>query len=389
MSRRLLVVCHAATRTGAPILLLNFLRWLKTNTDFSFEIVVTGSGPLVSQFAELAPTHVRDPHTFAQRVLRRLLGVERWNRIDDWTFRRRMRRRRFDLAYVNTVCPVRQIKVMAALGCPVLCHVHELDYAVKVMVGYRNLADALPHVRHFVAASGAVRDYLTGRWAVPASKITLVHEFVTTTPNAGSESGGRAKMRAELRLGPDEILVGGCGALDWRKGSDLFLHVARLVQAHPCGGKIRFLWVGANKDEMDYLNFEHDVLACGLQSRLTVIEKVPNPRDYFAAMDIFALTSREDPFPLVMLEAASLGLPMVCFESSGGGPEFAETDAGVKVPYLDTVAFAEQLVSLAGNPETRSALGRKAQAKLEGRYTLECQAPKLADVLVNALARPA
>jgi glycosyltransferase involved in cell wall biosynthesis len=56
---------------------------------------------------------------------------------------------------------------------------------------------------------------------------------------------------------------------------------------------------------------------------------------YFAAFDVFALVSREDPFPVVCLEAASLGKPIVCFNSSDGEKEFVENDCGFVVPDLD------------------------------------------------------
>jgi glycosyltransferase involved in cell wall biosynthesis len=64
------------------------------------------------------------------------------------------------------------------------------------------------------------------------------------------------------------------------------------------------------------------------------VEAVSNPLDYLSVFDIFALTSREDPYPLVVLEAALLQKPMVCFEKAGGAQDLIETDAGLIVPYL-------------------------------------------------------
>jgi len=101
----------------------------------------------------------------------------------------------------------------------------------------------------------------------------------------------------------------------------------------------------------------------------------------FAAMDIFALTSREDPFPLVMLEAAAMEVPMICFGKSGGGPEFAAGGAGIVVPYLDVRAFASEVARLADDAERRRAIGKLASKRVADCFTIDRQAPKLRDVI--------
>ena len=54
------------------------------------------------------------------------------------------------------------------------------------------------------------------------------------------------------------------------------------------------------------------------------------------AADAFALTSREDPFPSVVLEALSAGTPAVAFDRSGGIPDMLrETGFGSVVPHGD------------------------------------------------------
>ena len=57
--------------------------------------------------------------------------------------------------------------------------------------------------------------------------------------------------------------------------------------------------------------------------------------DYFSIFDVFALMFREDPFPLVCLEAALLEKPNLCFARAGGASELVESDSGFVVPYLD------------------------------------------------------
>lgn len=226
-----------------------------------------------------------------------------------------------------------------------------------------------------------------GEWLIPQSKVSLIHEFIASS-NIGDDSRGaiRANVRAKLHLADNEILVGGCGTRDWRKGADLFVQLARTVSSLNRGQKVKFIWVGGGRGTVDFSRFEHDVKLCCLSEVVTSVENCRNPIDYFCAMDIFALTSREDPFPLVMLEAGSLGVPVICFNGSGGGPEFVAEGAGLVAPYLDVPALARQVAVLADDSRLRAKIGATAGRKVEDHYTVVRQAPKLFEIINRELA---
>ncbi len=383
MKSKILFISHSADRTGAPMVLLYFLQWLKANTDLAFDVLVGDSGELLPDFRALAPTRVLDWRpSLRGRLLRKILGPDRYSQWQNMLFQRRFRGRAYDLVYANTVCNLREMALLSDLGLPVICHVHELHLSLDFFAGHDAFLKIAPRIQHFIADAKAVREYLLKDWSIPESKISLVHAFVIDRRiDVDWKRETRAITRRKLGVSENEILVGACGTLDWRKGTDLFVQVARLVRHSEGGEKIRFLWVGGKAGTADFVKFQHDVKFCGLSEAVTVIETCPNYLDYFAAMDIFALTSREDPFPLVMLDAASLELPMVCFAESGGGPEFIGEHAGLAAPYLDVSSFAEHVLTLARNPEMRRQIGAVAAQKVRSRFTVEHQAPKLLNVI--------
>ena len=53
--KKVLFICHSACYTGAPILLLNFLKWLKRYSNIPFHILIKNNGPLEKEFRKLAP----------------------------------------------------------------------------------------------------------------------------------------------------------------------------------------------------------------------------------------------------------------------------------------------------------------------------------------------
>jgi glycosyltransferase involved in cell wall biosynthesis len=382
MPKKVLFVGHAASRSGAPILLLQFLTWLKANSDVVFDAMVVNDGPLLPDMRAVAKTDVIETWpSLGARLARKVVGAERWSNRRDRHFQRVTSKGRYDLAYVNTVVPAREIRLLSELGLPVICHVHELDFAVMQMVGEPEMRRVVPAVTHFIAASRAVRDRLTQRWGISESDVSVIHEFTSPPPLTSHSSGDRHRTRAEIGVADDEILVGSCGTLDWRKGADLFLQVARILASRPSASKVKFVWVGANPSHPDSKRFLHDVQVSGLDRLVSVVAVTTEPNRYFQAMDVFALTSREDPFPLVMLEAAASGKPVVCFAGSGGGPEFVEDDAGLVAPYLDVDSYATHVATLAGDPRLRRAFGDAGRQKVADRYTITLQAPKLLGVI--------
>jgi glycosyltransferase involved in cell wall biosynthesis len=71
----------------------------------------------------------------------------------------------------------------------------------------------------------------------------------------------------------------------------------------------------------------------------------------------------------------------VCFQDSGGAPEFVEQDAGICVPYGNVAMMAEALLDLIGDESKRSSMGICAQRKVINNYTLDTQAPKILTIL--------
>jgi glycosyltransferase involved in cell wall biosynthesis len=125
----------------------------------------------------------------------------------------------------------------------------------------------------------------------------------------------------------------------------------------------------------------YDAAKLGLAKLVHFVPSVSDPYPYYSLFDIFALTSREEPFSVSMLEAAECGLPIVCFAGAGGAPELVGDDAGVIVPYLDIDAMAKECIRLLEDDELRHRLGDTARHKVETQYTLAHQGPKLLEAI--------
>jgi glycosyltransferase involved in cell wall biosynthesis len=80
-----------------------------------------------------------------------------------------------------------------------------------------------------------------------------------------------------------------------------------------------------------------------------------DPTSFLESLSLILLPSGEDSWPLVLLEAAAAGVPIVCFQRSGGAEEFVAQGGGAAVPYLDVEAMAQAAVRYLSEPDLMAA----------------------------------
>jgi glycosyltransferase involved in cell wall biosynthesis len=384
----ILFLSHDASRTGAPILLLAFLKWLRVNADYEFEVLLNEGGELEPEFASLARTSTAG--IGAERYLHRLSGtlptaalrMIRRERLRAITHRRTG----FDLLYSNTLQNGALLRALWRPPVKVISHVHELTWWLSYQTEPEGLRYTKTVTDQYVACSRATLDNLVETERVPRDQVTLCHAFIDVDETAVARArAARQATRQRLGIPSDALVVGGMGTMDWRKGTDLFVQLAGQVARRVPAGDVYFVWVGGSTEGPVAGGLRSDASELGLGGRVKLIGPSDRPTELLAAMDVFALTSREDPFPLVMLEAAAAGLPVVCFAGGGGAPEFVVPGAGYVVGYLDVVDMADVVARLLQRADERERLGKVAAARVRERHTIDQAGPRLAEVIDGCL----
>lgn len=384
----LLLIGHDANRAGAQLVLLQLMRLLQTQ-GVQMHLLLGEGGPLLSDYKALAPvsTWPAVPTYVAGPLADKVLG-----KLGMWESRNRKQREArqagiqqqlgldsVDLVLVNTVTSGHwfgQLEIPKTT--PVITFVHELAMSVRMYTRPEELRYLLDHTTHMLAVSKATASYYVESHGFDPAKITLftlidtptLQQNVIKAQQANQNVGAGGGLMRQLGIPPGAIVVGGCGNAEWRKGNDLFVNLARLVTNLAPAMPIYFVWIGmakgAYRDEL-WL----DVQKAWLTERVHFLEPTPDVLQYMSQFNMFALTSREDPYPLVVLEVGLCGVPVICFAGAGGSPELIEADAGVVVPYLHLDGMAQTIVTLAGDPDQVKQLGARLREKILDRHPAE------------------
>lgn len=401
--RHVTFITHEATRTGAPRVLLTLMQWLRANTDVRMSTLAVFPGPLLPEFAALGPVVTMEGDwrhfLFFQRGIRlaRQMTVAQARPFDAfvhrasgtslWLARARQLRQlgECDLIYANSVQSgwgVRSIPSQA----PVLSHLHELEDALLDPYERRNVTTMCgPRARHIIVPAVAVRDLLVTRLGVDQARISVQYPFIDVPPGRPDRSI-REAIRKQLEIPENAVVVGMSGAFILRKSPDRFIDIAARVVREARNAPVYFVWIGG-KANLEYGRYMMtDIRRLGLSGRFRHVTERIDPRPFFSALDLFLLSSRSDPFPLVCLEAAvHAEAPIVCFDQAGGMPELVGRACGVVVPYLDTVAAADAVIALAEDPERRRTLGANAAERVRTHHNAARSAEAIGAIITDAI----
>jgi len=352
---RLLVVSHDAHPHGAQYLALNLVKELKVALGLDVEVLLLGDGPLEKDFRALAPVHrLQDMDVGAIESLLRSL-----------------RSRGFDAVLANTAVAGRRIRQFSDAGLRTVALVHELPGVVKQYHLEEAVADICRLAEHVVVGSHAVQEGLASFVPTPQAARSIVRPqgLFTKSRYRGTRDRRvpRERLRSRLGVAPDARIVLAVGYADFRKGVDLFAKVAASVCRRIEG--LHFVWVG-HRDVGMQEQVDGILRAAGVEANVHFMGLDFDTDDYYAGADVYALTSREDPFPSVVLESLSVGTPLVAFAGTGGGADFIEHHAcGIAVPAFDTDAFVQALTSLLRDGELRERLGQSGRHCIDAEFS--------------------
>ncbi|CAH8295344.1 glycosyltransferase involved in cell wall biosynthesis [Mariniflexile fucanivorans] len=376
MKKRFLFITHETSRTGAPMVMLLFIKWLQDNKpEVLVDVLALKGGSLEADFQANCNTYYnyalsikKEGMPFAKRILKKLGVYTPLNKKE--VFISNVSSIGYDIIYANTIISI-PMSIDIKYGSPkskIIGHIHELEVMIKNMLP--NLNCFLPDIEMVIVPAKLVKANLLKNWKIDESQIKVVYECAFKDCSVS---------KIEKKKETHSFIVGASGTVDWRKGYDLFVLVARYIKAQQPSAVIVFKWVGRLSKQVANI-IDEDLNKMGLSDRVTFVGEVENTEDYFNDFDVFLMPSREDPFPLVCIEVGLLGKPIISFDQAVGTNEILKDGGGFIVPYLDVVAMAESVLTYYNNREILERHGTYNKVAFT-KFTPEEICPQLYDII--------
>ncbi|HSU12949.1 glycosyltransferase [Longimicrobium sp.] len=240
---------------------------------------------------------------------------------------------------------------------------------------FRRWVDAM------IVNSTEIRDtWLRSAPGFPADRVNLV---LNGLPARDAERPSlRARLRNELGIGPETLLIGGAGHLAPRKGFDLLLRAFAAADL----GDARVVIAGGGDHLAELVEIAREM---GITERVHFLGHRGDGPGVIAGCDLFVVPSRNEGMANVMLEAMAAGVPVIATGISGvRGALEAEpggAPAGWIVPADDAPALAAALGEVAGgvrgaSPTIAQRTG-EALRRIHERFGVERMVRECEDIL--------
>ncbi|MBK8815440.1 MAG: glycosyltransferase [Methylococcaceae bacterium] len=330
----ILVACHEASRSGAPILGLQLMEYLSSVANI---ICWLGrKGPLLNDFAKASIAMISDYSDHVDTV---------------WIVRELRDSFSLQTAILNSVATSNIAPALYEEKIPIVALVHEYaDYMTQEVLKMLFTSNRVVFPAQGVKASAEfVSIKAFGR---PTSNTIIRHQG-RCFPPGGEDGKSFDREEILLKLGiseddPKPAIVLGCGWVQMRKGLEYFIEAAKQCK-EIINKPIRFVWVGGGYYPDADLHYsvwlKSQVIHSGLEDDVIFFEETNDLTPFFELADVFFMSSRLDPFPNVALDAVDAGVPVVAFEKATGFSDFIHNNptVGAVVPFLDATAAAEAI----------------------------------------------
>jgi glycosyltransferase involved in cell wall biosynthesis len=184
--------------------------------------------------------------------------------------------------------------------------------------------------------------------------------------------GTVANLKPEKRV---EFFLGACVQMDriWMQACD---HAS-----HP----LHYVWVGEGKTRRLAETIKA-AIPFGLASRIHFPGESAEVAAFLAAFNIFVLTSSHEGMPNALLEAMSAGLPCVATDVAGTR-DVLDKDGrvGLLANPMDSAAFAEAVINMAGDPIRMKEIGSRARRYVREKYSVSRMISEYSSSFQNVL----
>jgi glycosyltransferase involved in cell wall biosynthesis len=206
-----------------------------------------------------------------------------------------------------------------------------------------------------IAVSDAVGDFLIENQISRPEKVVVIYNGVEAP-----------KKKAKPFSRKDEVLLGSIGTLNEQKGMQYLIQaMPKVIKEFP-KTKLEIIGEGYYKDRLSKL-----IRKLKLSSHIKLTGFLNDVYDELEKMDIYVQPSLSESFGLAILQAMSVGLPVVATKTGGIPEVVTSSKTGTLVPSKDPKALADAILDLIRNSDKAIEMGKIAKEDAKVKFSLE------------------
>lgn len=355
---RILMFTRTMAMGGTEKVVLQLCRALRDKV--AFVGVMSCGGELLPELEAMGVPHFRipdisskDPVTFA-KVSSRLKKVVHDNG-------------------VNLVhCHHRMAALYCRLALPM--GVRAVATAHNVFSGGRVATRFLYKGMHIAACGGRVHENLVCYYGLPDDMVKLV-------PNSVPEFDGEiVAIPAVAGCAKGILKIGFVGRLSEQKGVEYLVEAMGILAERGVHARCFLVGDGELGSEL-----RRRTGGLAVANDIVFLGRRDDPQNFLSQVDICAMPSLWEGLPLVLLEALSVGVPVVASACDGILDVLRDGDNGLLVTPADAGALADALELLCNDASLRDRLGAKGRTDYEKEYSFEIWRERYLDFYREAM----
>ena len=268
-----------------------------------------------------------------------------------------IRTKRIDILHMHGYGATTFGRIAAGIrGIPTILHEHA---NLTDTPWFQKIADAIlePETDIALAVSESTAEFVVKARQLPPDKVKVVYLGVPMEEFSRRRSATEiAEARAELGVGPDEVLIGSVTRLHDSKGNDYLVEAARLVLDQRPQARFLVFGEGPLRDDLDA-----HARRLGLGDRFRFAGFARDVAQVVSAFDMSVFPSLWEGTPLTVFEALAMGRAIVATDADGLMDVLTHERDAIVVPKRDAAALAAAMVRLIDEPQTRARLGEAAR----------------------------
>jgi len=218
-------------------------------------------------------------------------------------------------------------------------------------------------VDRFIVSSDLVSRSVTGKGGLNPDKVIRIYNSVDTDRFRPS-SEARDRIRKELNITDDTVLIGAAGRLIWQKGFEFLVKsIPIFIRSHPNAEAL----IAGDGPFRDHLMMHSGMI--GMNDHMILTGFRNDIEGILSAVDILVIPSLMDEFPMITLEGMAMAKPIIATRVEGITEQITDNETGLLVLSWNADALGKAINRVIDDRDLAERLGKKAREKVEKEFS--------------------